>query len=98
MTALIKAPLVWSDDREDVLVHVDSLRVTEADSWLLCDLELEPMPARRRRVRFAFHGSVNDTGDRVLAAATIDGPRRHGARLAQRCAADIEAVLWSVLR
>ena len=98
MTVPAKAPLVWRSERGHVLVHVDSLRLTETGGWLLCDLDLEPMPARRRRVRFAFHSSGNDSGDRVLAAATIDGPRRRGSRLAQHCAADIQAALWSLLR
>ncbi len=98
MTALAKTPLVWNDARGEVLVHLATLQVTEAEGWLLCDLELEPVAARRQRVRFAVHRSESTGGDRVRAVATIHGPRRRGWRPARRCAADIQALLWSALR
>jgi hypothetical protein len=89
-------PVVWSDGTDRVLVHLASLRVTRTPAWLVCDVDLEPLPARRRRVRIALHAGMHGE-DRVRAAARISGPRRARAWLAERCAADLEQALWDAL-
>jgi hypothetical protein len=85
-------PLVWTDGSERVLVHVDSLRIEQAGRWLYCDLDVEPVHARRRRVRFAFLAAVDRAGDTILAEAAI-----YGRRLSERCCHDIQQALKGAL-
>ena len=74
--AVAGAPAVtWRDGADEVLLHLESLTVTDAEGWLVCALELETPAEGRSRVRFAFHTSVNGLGDRVRACATLcDAP------------------------
>jgi len=87
-----KGPLVWTDGAERVLVHVDSLRVEQAGRWLYCDLDVEPVRARRRRIRVAFLAVVNRAGDTILAEAVV-----YGRRLSERCGNDIQQALKGAL-
>ena len=86
-------PVLWTDGRERVLVHVDSLRIERVGRWLHCDVDVEPEHARRRRVRFAFLACVNGLGDRSIAEAAI-----HGRGLNERCSADLQQALKTALR
>jgi hypothetical protein len=89
---LEEGPLVWTDGDERVLVHVDSLRIEQAGRWLYCDLDVEPVLARRRRVRFAFLAAVNRAGDTILAEAVV-----YSRRLSERCGRDIQRALKGAL-
>ena len=90
-------PVVWTDGSGQVLVHVDTLRVTHDRGWLRCDVVVEPEPARKRRVAFAFLAASTPAGGMVRASATVTGPRRSKAGLVKRCAADLEALLWQAV-
>jgi hypothetical protein len=65
--------LYWTDGHERVRLHLDSLRVRTRGAWLEAEIDLEPEPAGRRRLQFAFLSSPAGHGDRVHAAATIEG-------------------------
>jgi hypothetical protein len=82
--------LVWTDGRERVRVHVDSLRIEQAGRWLRYDLDVEPVRARRQRIRFAFLAAVNRSGDAIHAQAAISS-----RRLNERCSTDIQPALKS---
>lgn len=89
------APAVtWHDGSDEVLLHLDSLCVTDAGAWRQCELELESGASGRSRVRFAFHTSVNGLGDSVRACATLAEVR---SPVLDRCAAAVEATLWEAL-
>jgi len=85
--------LLWTDGRERVLVHVDSLRIERAGRWLYCDVDVEPDRTRRRRVRFAFLACVNALGDQMIAEAAI-----YGRGLNERCGSDLQQALKEALR
>jgi len=89
------APAVrWHDGSDEVLLHLDSLCVTDAGGWRRCELEFESGVSGRSRVQFAFHASVNGLGDNVRACATLSEAR---SPVLDRCAADVEATLWEAL-
>jgi hypothetical protein len=86
--------VTWRDGADEVLLHLDSLCVTDAAGWRQCELELESPESGRSHVRFAFHTSVNALGDRVRASAIVS---EASSPLLERCAADVEATLWEAL-
>ncbi len=86
--------VAWHDGSDEVLLHLDSLCVTDAGGWRRCELEFESGVSGRSRVQFAFHTSVNGLGDNVRACATLSEAR---SPVLDRCAADVEATLWEAL-
>lgn len=86
--------LASDDGAHEVLLHLESLSVTDSDGWRVCELELESCASGRSRVQFALHTSVNELGDRVRACATLCDPP---TALHQRRADDVQATLWDAL-
>ena len=90
------APAVaWHDGSDEVLLHLDSLCVTDAGGWRRCELEFESGVSGRSRVQFAFHTSVNGLGDNVRACATLSEARSPVLRPLRPPA--VEATLWEAL-
>jgi hypothetical protein len=78
-----------SDGADSVLVHVDTLRLSDLDGWLRCDVDVETEPAGRHRLAFGFYRA-----GAMRATATLSGSRN---ALADRWGPSLERLLDDAL-
>jgi hypothetical protein len=90
----IQNQVLWQQDGQRVLLHLESLRVRGVDGWLLCNLDLQTDPTGRQRLQFVFFAGRPGEGDGAQAAASINAPTVGAAQLADRWGPDLQRVLW----
>ena len=85
--------VIWVDRGDEVLVHLDSVRVKIADRLLLMSVDLETDQTGRTPlvIAFAVGGDKDPAG---LVAATDDLPRGNGV-LASRWGRILQEALWA---
>jgi hypothetical protein len=78
-----------TDGADSVLVHVDTLRLSDSDGWLRCDVDVEAEPAGRHRLGFGFYRA-----GAMRATATLSASRN---TLADRWGPPLERLLGDAL-
>jgi hypothetical protein len=63
-----------TDGADSVIVHVDTLRLSDVDGWLRCDVDVETEPAGRHRLGFGFYRA-----GAMRATATLSGSKTASA-------------------
>ena len=91
------ARIVWDDEGQRVLLHLDSLRTRIVDGWLLCQLDLETDPTKRRTLQFVYFLGVPSEADGLQAASTINASTVEASQLADRWGAQVQRVLWDAV-
>ena len=78
-----------TDGADSVLLYVDTLRLSDVDGWLRCDVDVETEPAGRHRLGFGFYRA-----GAVRATATISASSN---ALADRWGPPLERLLDDAL-
>jgi hypothetical protein len=92
--AAAQKAVIWVDRGDEVLVHLDSVRVKIADRLLLMSVDLETDQTGRTPLIAAF--ALGDDKDPAgLVAVTDDLPRGNGV-LASRWGKILQEALWAV--
>lgn len=87
--------VIWIDNGDEVLVHLDSVRTTILDGMILVSVDLESDQTGRATMVVPF--AVGKPGDPAgLVAVTEEFPRGNGV-LASRWGSAIQAAAWSSL-
>jgi hypothetical protein len=91
--AATQKAVIWVDRGDEVLIHLDSVRVKIADRLLLMSVDLETDQTGRTALVTAF--ALGDDKDPAgLVAATDDLPRGNGM-LASRWGRIMQEALWA---
>jgi hypothetical protein len=91
------ARIVWEDEGQRVLLHLDSVRARIVDGWLLCQLDLETDPTQRQTLQFIYYLGLPGEGDGVQAGSTINAATVAGSQVAERWGAHVQRVLWDAV-
>jgi hypothetical protein len=94
-SAQLPDTILWIDNGDEVLVHLDSLRTAILDGMILVSIDLETDQTGRATMVVPF--AVGKPGDPAgLVAVTEEFPRGNGV-LASRWGSVIQAAAWSSL-
>ena len=89
--------VVWQDGRQQVLLHLDSLRIRAVDGWLLCNLDLETDPTKRQLLQFVYFLGQAGDADGLHASASINAATIPSSQLADRWGPDVQRLLWDAV-
>ena len=89
--------VVWRDDEQRVLLHLNSLKLRIIDGWLLCNLNLQTDPTGPQRLQFIYFLGAPGEGDGLQAAAQINAATLPAAQLADKWGRDLQRVLWDAV-
>ena len=89
--------VLWQQNANRVLVHVDSLQSRLLNGWLLCNLDLQSDQTGRQTLQFIFFLGDDSNGNGISAGATINAPSAPAAQLAELWGATVQRVLWDAV-
>lgn len=93
-TAAAPRLLLWQQGERRLLLHLNTLRVSVKDGWLMVNLTVETEPTGRRVLQFVFFLGTEGEGDGTSAGGTIHTDSREGAQIAQPWGDDLRRAIW----
>lgn len=88
--------IVWQENGDSVLLHIDSLKARFTGGWLLCALDLESDQSDRQNVQFLYYLG-GDASSGTNAAAVVNAPIAAAAPVAERWGTAVQRVIWDAV-
>jgi hypothetical protein len=89
--------IVWTDGGDELLIHVDALRCSFADGWLVCELELEAGAPGRQKLQCVFFLGRAGEADGARAACTLKPIGAASEAIADRWGRNLQRVIWDAV-
>ncbi len=88
--------VVWSDDNDQVLLHLDTLKCSIVEGWLICELSVNAGDVARKepvKLQCIYFLGRDDEADGTRASGTVNvGPE--GESIADRWGRTLLRVIW----